>query len=105
VVSLGVQACLIPVDPEREREVARLLVRYNRVRQDWGCLTQETLQLLGRHQLGSAGAKLEHAPDQAAHVKDARVCSEGVRAQRGYHRDKMVDNMPVLYGKGSEPWP
>ena len=105
MASLDVQACLIPVDPEREREVARLLVRYNRVRQDWGRLTQETLQLLGRHQLGGAGAKLEHALDQAAHVKDASVCSEGVTAQKSCHRNTMVDNMAVLYGKRSELWP
>ncbi|MBL0406242.1 hypothetical protein JKG68_19975 [Microvirga aerilata] len=44
---LGMQACLIPADPECEREVARLLVRYNCVRQDWGRLTQETPQMLG----------------------------------------------------------
>ena len=47
VASLGVQARLVPADPEREREVACLIARYERVCREWDRLAQQALALLG----------------------------------------------------------
>lgn len=47
VASLGVQARLVPTDPERDREVACLIARYERVCRDWDRLVQQALALLG----------------------------------------------------------
>jgi hypothetical protein len=47
VASLGVQARLVPVDPERERDVACLIARYERVCRDWDRLVQQAIALLG----------------------------------------------------------
>ena len=47
VASLGVQARLVPTDPDREREVTCLIARYERVCCEWDRLTQRALDLLG----------------------------------------------------------
>lgn len=47
VASLGVRARVVPVDPERERALANLLVRYERVCREWGRLVQQAADLLG----------------------------------------------------------
>jgi hypothetical protein len=47
VASLGLQARLVPAGPEREYELACLLVRFERVCRDWERLVQQAIALLG----------------------------------------------------------
>ncbi len=47
VASLGIQARLVAADSERDREVACLIARYERVCREWDRLMQQALALLG----------------------------------------------------------
>jgi hypothetical protein len=47
VASLGIQARLVPAVPERDREVACLIARYERVYRDLDRVVQQALALLG----------------------------------------------------------
>src|SRR3954453_2289122 len=48
VASLGVQARLVRVDADREREIASLIARYEAVRVEWERLIQQAVDLLGK---------------------------------------------------------
>ena len=47
VASLGVEARLVRVDPDRERAFARLLEQYERICQEWDHLVRQAIDLLG----------------------------------------------------------
>ncbi len=47
VASLGVEARLVRVDPDRERAFARLLEQYERICQEWDHLVNQAVDLLG----------------------------------------------------------
>lgn len=47
VASLGVQARLIPVDADREREITDLVTSYEQLRAEWERLFQRAIDLLG----------------------------------------------------------
>jgi hypothetical protein len=47
VASLGVQARLVRVDPDRERAFARLLEQYEGICQEWDHLARQAINLLG----------------------------------------------------------
>ena len=47
VASLGVEARLVRVDPDRERAFARLLEQYERICQEWDHLVHQAVDLLG----------------------------------------------------------
>ena len=47
VASLGVEARLVRVDPDRERGFARLLEQYERICQEWDHLVHQAIDLLG----------------------------------------------------------
>ncbi len=47
VASLGVEARLVRVDPDRERAFARLLEQYERICQEWDHLVHQAIDLIG----------------------------------------------------------
>ena len=47
VASLGVEARLVRVDPDRERAFARLLEQYEPICQEWDHLVHQAVDLLG----------------------------------------------------------
>ena len=62
IASLGVQARLVRVDPERERAFADLLVRYHQVCRDWERLVQQAIKLLGSDSLPDQPTERSVAP-------------------------------------------
>lgn len=47
VASLGVEARLVRLDPDRERAFARLLEQYERICQEWDHLVHQAVDLIG----------------------------------------------------------
>jgi hypothetical protein len=66
VASLGVQARLVPTNLQREHEMVRLIIRYQRVCREWDRLVQQTIALLGS----------EVSPDQPGEPSSPRNRAE-----------------------------